>query len=541
MRRQFLMISVLVLSLLCVGTYLWPPIGFALPPALMLFALGIADMTQTRHAVRRNFPVIGHGRYLLEQIRPEINQYFIESNTDGTPFNREVRSLIYQRAKGELDTLPFGTQHDLYQPGAEWLQHSLMPKPVPDEPRVMIGASTCSKPYSASLLNISAMSYGSLSRNAVQAMSAGAKLGNFAHNTGEGGLSPYHLAGGADLIWQIGTAYFGCRTKDGNFDRVSFTERASLERVKMIELKLSQGAKPGHGGILPAKKLTLEIAKIRDVPMGHDVVSPPAHNTFSTPVGLLEFVTQLRELSGGKPVGIKLCVGKRREFLSICKAMLKTGLHPDFIAVDGAEGGTGAAPYEFSNRLGMPLIEGLIFVHNALNGVGFRDKITVFAAGKVSSGFDMAKLIAIGADACYSARAMMMAVGCIQARRCNNNTCPVGVATQDPELVHGLVVEDKAPRVARFHEETVQSFLDLIAASGCSHPSELRPWHIHRRITPSEVKHYAELHEYLNPRALLENPIPPSFARAWRHSAAESFNSVASMLPPPHIRPTSQG
>jgi glutamate synthase domain-containing protein 2 len=536
-----LLISILVLLLLCAGTYLWWPIGFALPPALMLFALGIADMTQTRHAVRRNFPVIGHGRYLLEQIRPEINQYFIESNTDGTPFNREVRSLIYQRAKGELDTLPFGTQHDLYQPGAEWLHHSLMPKPVMAEPRVRIGGATCSKPYSASLLNISAMSYGSLSRNAVQAMSSGAKLGNFAHNTGEGGISPYHIAGGADLIWQVGTGYFGCRSKDGGFDATSFADRASLECVKMIELKLSQGAKPGHGGILPAKKLTLEIARIRDVPMGYDVVSPPAHSTFSTPVGLLEFVARLRELSGGKPVGIKLCVGKRREFLSICKAMLKTGLHPDFIAVDGAEGGTGAAPYEFSNRLGMPLIEGLIFVHNALNGVGFRDKITVFAAGKVSSGFDMAKLIAIGADACYSARAMMMAVGCIQARRCNNNTCPVGVATQDPDLVHGLVVEDKAPRVARFHEETVQSFLELIAASGCSHPSELRPWHIHRRITPSEVKHYAELHEYLNPRALLESPIPASFARAWRHSAAESFGSVASMLPPPHIRPTSQG
>ncbi|HVU05260.1 MAG TPA: FMN-binding glutamate synthase family protein [Polyangiaceae bacterium] len=528
MWRSFLAGSVVCAAGIGIASIWAPNALWAYAVVGPLIALGLVDMTQKRQAVRRNFPIVGHGRYLLEMIRPEINQYFIESNTDGAPFNREVRSLVYQRAKGENDTLPFGTQRDLYEPGAEWLTHSICPKPFSEvPPRLTIGEKTCKQPYSAALLNVSAMSFGALSKNAILALSRGAKAGGFAHNTGEGGISAYHLDGGADLVWQIGTGYFGCRAKDGGFDTAAFRERAAHPNVKMIEVKISQGAKPGHGGILPAKKLTREIADIRGVPMGQDVLSPPGHKAFSTPVELLTFLAKLRELSGGKPVGFKLCVGKRREFLAICKAMVATGEHPDFITVDGAEGGTGAAPLEFSNSLGMPLVEALVFVHNALVGIGFRERVKIFASGKVTSGFDMARLIAIGADACYSARAMMMAVGCIQARRCNNNTCPVGVATQDPELVRGLVVEDKAPRVTRFQKATVHSFLELIAASGCSHPYDLRPWHVFRRISPTEVRHYGEMFEYIEPGALLGTSVPGSFRRAWDQASSRTFDAAS--------------
>jgi glutamate synthase domain-containing protein 2 len=527
MRRLFVKASVALVAGLGAASAVFHPAAWGFVVVAPLVALGVVDITQKRHAVRRNFPIVGHGRYLLEMIRPEINQYFVESNTDGSPFNREVRSLVYQRAKGETDTLPFGTQRDLYAMGAEWLAHSIQPKGVPDvPPRVRVGATTCKQPYDASLLNVSAMSYGALSPNAVLALSTGAKAGGFAHNTGEGGLSPYHLEGGADVIWQIGTGYFGCRTKDGGFDPAAFRERAAHPQVKMIELKISQGAKPAHGGILPAKKLTREIAEIRGVPMGHDVLSPPGHKVFKTPVELLTFLAELRELSGGKPVGFKICIGKRREFLAICKAMVATGEHPDFITVDGAEGGTGAAPLEFSNSMGMPLVEALVFVHNALVGIGFREKVKIFAAGKVTSGFDMARLIAIGADVCYSARAMMMAVGCIQARRCNNNTCPVGVATQDPELVAGLVVADKAPRVTRFHHETVKSFLDLLAAVGCDDPYDLRPWHVFRRTTATEIRHYGEMYEYIPAGSLLGRDVPASFRRAWDQASARTFDAA---------------
>jgi glutamate synthase domain-containing protein 2 len=527
MRRVFIVASFVILAVVGVIIYFWPPAALLYLVLGPLVALGVVDMTQTKHAIRRNFPIVGHGRYLLELIRPEINQYFVESNTDGMPFSREVRSLVYQRAKGELDTIPFGTQRDVYEDGYEWLNHSIVPKVVPaEEPRILIGETTCEQPYAASILNVSAMSFGALSDKAIMALNKGASIGGFAHNTGEGGLSPHHRKHGGDLIWQIGTGYFGCRTPDGKFDRAAFAETATDDQVKMIEVKISQGAKPGHGGILPAAKLTPEIAAIRGVPLGFDVNSPPAHTAFCTPVELLEFLTELRELSGGKPVGFKLCIGKRREFLAICKAMVETNLHPDFIVIDGAEGGTGAAPLEFSNRLGCPLTEALTFAHNALVGIGMRRQLKIFASGKIVSGFDVAKMLAVGADACYSARAMMMAVGCIQARRCNNNDCPAGVATQDPALTIGLVVDQKAERAARFHRGTVHSFLELIAAAGLVHPDDLRPWHIFRRTKSTEITHYGQLIEFIEPGSLLTDTPPNSFARAWRHAHAATFEHV---------------
>ncbi len=524
MRRLFLQIVFAVLAVEAIVGWFWHPFLWTLIVIAPLIALGLADMSQTRQAVRRNFPVIGHGRYLLESIRPEINQYFVESNNDGRPFSRNDRSVVYQRAKGDLDTLPFGTQRDVYANGYEWINHSLAPKhPDPASARVLVGGPQCTQPYSASIFNVSAMSYGSLSKNAILALNGGAKLGGFAHNTGEGGLSPHHLAPGGDIIWQIGTGYFGARDTQGNFSIDEFTKRATLPAVKMIEIKLSQGAKPGHGGILPAAKLTPEIIAIRGVEPGRDVISPAAHTAFSTPRGLLEFVQQLRVASGGKPVGFKLCIGKRREFLAIVKAMLDTGLMPDFITVDGAEGGTGAAPIEFSDSVGTPLNDALAFVHGALVGAGVRDQLRVIASAKVNTGFQIATKVALGADMCNAARAMMFALGCIQALRCNSNMCPTGVATQDPELVAGLHVGDKTQRVARYHKETVRSFFEVLGAAGCERPSDLMAWNIMRRISPTEIRNYSEIYAPVEPGSLLVAAPAGPLARAWASARPDRF------------------
>jgi glutamate synthase domain-containing protein 2 len=489
---------------------------------------GLRDCLQTSQAIKRNFPLIGRFRYLFEAVRPEINQYFVESNTDGVPFSREKRSVVYQRAKGQVDTLPFGTQQDVYAEGYEWVSHSLAPTQIDSsQMRVRIGGDDCKQPYSASTLNISAMSYGSLSKNAIQALNGAAKDGGFAHNTGEGGLSPYHLQHGGDLIWQIGTGYFSCRNLDGTFSEKLFSEKSQHPHVKMIEIKLSQGAKPSHGGILPASKVTKEISEIRNVPMGFDVISPPAHSAFSTPIELVQFVKKLRDLSGGKPVGIKLALGKKREFMALCKAMIKTGITPDYIAIDGGEGGTGAAPLEFSNHVGSPGIDALVFVHNALIGFDLRHKIKIFNSGKVTTGFEMLKRIALGADVIYCARGMLLSLGCIQALKCNTNHCPTGVATQDPSLVVGLVVSDKRRRAANFHRETVSSFKHMIEAMGLAHPSALRPWHILRRGGSHEVKSYAEIYNYIAPGAFLGEIVSEPYRSLIEDSEAESFGHAA--------------
>ena len=526
MRNLFIGLVAGLVVLSVAVAFWWPVLLWSWVVFGPIVAIGFYDYFQVKHTIPRNFPALGRMRYLMELIRPEIYQYFIESDTEGVPFDRDQRSLIYQRAKNVRDTVPFGTKEDVYETGYEWVNHSMAPlQHHPDDMRISIGGSDCIQPYSTSLLNISAMSYGSLSRNAVLALNEGARMGNFAHNTGEGGISPYHLEGGGDLIWQIGTGYFGCRDDSGKFCADLFAKNAAQDAVKMIEIKLSQGAKPGHGGILPGGKVTPEIAKIRNVPVGKDVLSPPGHSSFSTPIGLLEFVGKLRELSGGKPIGFKLCVGKRREFLSVCKAMLETGITPDFIAVDGGEGGTGAAPLEFSNHLGAPLYEGLIFVHNALVGCGLRDRVRIVAAGKVSSGFSILKLIALGADACYSARSMMMALGCIQALKCNSNHCPVGVATQDKQLEAGLVPSDKKVRVASYHRETITSFAEILGAIGLEDSSKLRPWHVMHRISSTETKHYGEMYQYLSEGDLLGDEVPESYRRAWNLAEADSFES----------------
>jgi glutamate synthase domain-containing protein 2 len=530
MVRIFLVLSATVLlGVLALGVFV-PHALWSLCLIVPLIGLGVRDALQTRHAVLRNFPLIGHFRYLFELVRPEINQYFVESNTDGRPFSRELRSLAYQRAKNALETLPFGTQRDVYEVGYEWINHSFVAQPPLEEaPRIRIGADSCDQPYDAALLNISAMSYGALSKNAVLALNGGAKLGGFYHNTGEGGLSPYHLERGGDLTWQIGTGYFSCRKPDGGFSPERFQENALRPSVRMIELKLSQGAKPGHGGILPASKVTAEVAAIRGVEPGKTVYSPPAHTAFTSPREMLAFLARLRELSGGKPVGFKLCVGNPSEFLGLCKAMHETRLLPDFITVDGGEGGTGAAPLEFSNSVGAPLTDGLIFVHNALTGFGLRERIKVIASGKIITGFEMARRMAAGADLCNAARGFMFALGCIQALRCNSNECPVGVATQDKHLVRGLVVADKTQRVAHFQAGTLHAFLELIGAAGLGHPDELMPWHVQRRVSATEVLSYAEIYNFLEPGALLRGQAPKEFARWLEMSTPDSFAMLCAL------------
>lgn len=525
MRKQFISGFAILIAVIIFWSYYWPPILWSFVLIGPLFLIGIIDMLQKKQAIRRNFPLIGNLRYLFEGIRPEISQYFIETNSNGVPFSRQSRSVVYQRAKNELSTLPFGTQKNVYEVGYEWVNHSLSPKKVdPSSLRVTIGGPDCLQPYDASILNISAMSYGSLSKNAVEALNKGAKVGGFAHNTGEGGLTAYHLKNGGDIIWQIGTGYFGARTLEGRFEEDLFQENAHHQNVKMIELKLSQGAKPGHGGILPAPKVSKEIAEIRNVPIGEDVISPPAHSTFSSPLEMMAFIQKLRTLSGGKPIGIKLCIGRRREFISICKAMVESGIQPDYVDIDGSEGGTGAAPLEYSDSVGTPLIEALSFAHNTLVGYNLRDKLKLICSGKIVTGFDIIKNIAIGADLCYSARAMMMAVGCIQALRCNSNQCPTGVATQDPRLVKGLDIEDKALRTATFHKETLHSVAEMLGSMGLESTAELRPWHRMRRTDFTEIKHYGEIYPALKPGALLAEDIPEGWRRAVSLASVTTFD-----------------
>ena len=508
---------------------IWPEwrATFAVLTVVMLaiLALGIHDLTQSRHAILRNYPITAYLRFFFEDIRPEIRQYFFEGDKDGAPFPRDQRAIVYQRAKRDLDKRPFGTQFDVYAEQYEWLVHSLAPKPAVAlaDMRVSIGASA-KQPYSASLLNISAMSYGALSANAIRALNKGAKIGNFFHDTGEGGISPYHREAGGDLIWEIGSGYFGCRSPSGDFDPARFAEAATDPQIKMVELKLSQGAKPGHGGVLPAAKVTEEIAAIRHVQMGQDCISPAAHSAFSNPMGLLEFVAQMRELSGGKPAGFKLCIGHPWEFLAICKAMLETGITPDFIVIDGKEGGTGAAPLEFMDHVGTPLRDGLSFAHNALVGCGLRDKVRLGASGKITSAFDMARIMALGADWCNSARGFMFAVGCIQAQTCHTGLCPTGVTSPDPLRQRAIVVPDKAERVANFQRNTLIALSELVAAAGLSHPSQLRPHHFMRRASSDQVISFADQYENMAPGQLLGGAAASSrLAAAWAQSSANSF------------------
>ncbi len=499
-------------------------IGFAV--CLGFVITGVRDLIQTKHAILRNYPIAAHLRFLLEEIRPEMRQYFFEDEKHAMPFPRDKRAIVYQRAKSQLDKRPFGTTYDVYADGYEWMNHSIAPAPVNDAPfRIQIGGHDSGKAYSASIFNISAMSFGALSSNAIRALNKGAWLGGFAHDTGEGGYSPYHREGG-DVIWELGSGYFGARNADGTFSGERFATVAADDQIKMIEVKLSQGAKPGHGGVLPAAKVSAEIAATRGVPMGQDCVSPARHSAFSTPVELMEFIAKLRELSGGKPTGFKLCVGNEWEFLAICKAMQKTGIYPDFIVVDGKEGGTGAAPLEFADHIGKPLREGLTFVHNSLVGLGVRERIRVGASGKIVTAFDMVRAIALGADWCNSARGFMFALGCIQSQSCHTDRCPTGVATQDPSRQRALVVGDKSTRVAHFHRATLQSLAELTAAAGLDHPTLFNRSHISRRLSPREVATFAELYPALAPGELLAGTSDARYGKAWQMAGAETFRAV---------------
>jgi len=506
-------------------SYLFPLVFGALA------ALGTHDVLQRKHTVSRNYPILANIRYLLESIGPEIRQYFIESDTDERPFSREQRTIVYQRAKGTLDKRPFGSQLGMYEEGYEWMNHSLTPSHIPDADfRIVVGRQ-CAKPYSASVFNISAMSFGALSANAILSLNTGARMGGFYHDTGEGSISRYHRQPGGDLVWEIGSGYFGCRNSDGSFSAEKFRENARIDQVKMIEVKLSQGAKPGHGGILPGAKVTEEIAEARGVAIGEDCVSPPSHSAFSTPTELLEFIDRLRELSGGKPVGFKLAIGHPWEWFAIVKAMLETGRKPDFIVVDGGEGGTGAAPLEFINRLGMPLTEALLLVHNTLVGTNLREDICIGAAGKITSAFNIARTLALGADWCNSARGYMFSLGCIQSLSCHTGHCPSGVATQDPRRGEKLDVELKSQRVYNYHKHTMEALQHLLEASGLKHPGELGPEHVMRRVSKTEVCSYMDLFPFLKPGALLMGETGlPVFDRYWRDAKADSFEAPETML-----------
>lgn len=529
MQRFGILGLTLILAALClIGIIIsnW----FLIPVVIFgaLAVVGIHDLVQTRHAILRNYPILGHMRFIFEGIRPEIRQYLIESDQDEEPFSRDDRSIVYQRAKGSEDKRPFGTRQNVYAPGYAWLTHSM--RPVHNENcdfRVTIGGPNCAQPYSASLYNISAMSFGALSANAIQALNTGARKGGFAHDTGEGGISRYHRLGGGDLIYQVGSGYFGCRTPDGGFDPEKFAAQAADPQIKMIELKISQGAKPGHGGTLPAAKISPEIAEARGVPMGFDCVSPAAHSTFSTPLEMMHFIARLRDLSGGKPIGFKLCIGHRREFMCMVKAMLETGVVPDFITVDGKEGGTGAAPLEFANHVGMPLVEGLTFVNNTLRGAGLRDQVKIGAAGKLITAFDIARALSLGADWVNAARGFMFALGCIQAQACHTNKCPVGVATQDKLRARAIVVPNKAERVARFHANTLRNLGDIAGAAGFKDPSGFLPHHFLVRDADGEMVSGATENPFLDTGCLIQGQEDGmGYLPRWNRARADSFAPV---------------
>ncbi|SEO70255.1 Glutamate synthase domain-containing protein 2 [Rhodospirillales bacterium URHD0017] len=530
---RFITFTLAILATLLFGVWLYFDQRSILPVVLLgisifLVIVGVIDLFQTSHAILRNYPIAAHLRFIFEAIRPEMRQYFFEGEKDGMPFSRDRRAIVYQRAKNALDVRPFGTNYDVYVPGYEWMAHSIAPTSVSKDPhRVMIGGPECTQPYSASIFNISAMSFGSLSANAIRALNGGARIGGFYHDTGEGGYSPYHREGGGDIVWEIGSGYFGARNDDGTFSPERFAEGAKNPQVKMVELKLSQGAKPGHGGVLPAPKVSHEISLTRGVPMGQDCISPSRHSAFSTPVEMMRFIAEMRRLSGGKPAGFKLCIGHEWEFLAICKAMLETGLYPDFIVVDGKEGGTGAAPMEFLDHIGKPMRQGLYFVHNALIGIGMRDRIKVGAAGKIITAFDIVRAMALGADWCNAARGFMFAVGCIQSQHCHTDRCPTGVATQDPTRQRALVVPDKIQRVVNFHRATVHELAELTAAAGLEHPNEFKPIHISRRVSPKEVVTFDDVYPALDNKALTNGTAPPRWTQPWNMADAHSFRAVA--------------
>ena len=534
--RFFTFIACVAVTVVAVGLACrWPGLWALAGAAGLLSVIGMVDLIQTHHSIQRNYPILGHIRWLAELIRPEIRQYLIESDQDAVPFSRSQRSLVYARAKNEGSEQPFGTLLDVYRQGYEFIGHSNQPvKPGdPKTYRVVIGNAQCAKPYSASVFNVSAMSFGSLSANAVRALNKGAQMGGFAQDTGEGSISPYHCEFGGDLIWEIGSGYFGCRTEDGHFDPEAFAAQAGADQVKMIEIKLSQGAKPGHGGILPGTKVTPEIAATRGVPVGVDCLSPAKHSAFSTPLEMMAFIQQLRTLSGGKPVGFKLCIGHPWEFMGMVKAMLESGIYPDFIVVDGSEGGTGAAPVEFSNHLGVPMREGLLVVHNTLVGAGLRDKVKIGAAGKITSAFDIAAVLGLGADWTNAGRGFMFAVGCVQSLTCNTNRCPTGVATQDHLRQRALVVPDKAERVYNFHRNTVLALSEMLAAAGLSQPAELGPHHLVRRVSATEIKAFSQLHTFLKPGVLLDPKSESSgfYVDSWAIAGAKSFDPAKRIAP----------
>jgi glutamate synthase domain-containing protein 2 len=524
---RYLPFALAVLGCLVFGALLghaglWAPALFTL--CALLAALGLWDMLQSAHSLRRNYPILANLRFLLEELRPEIRQYFLESELDGAPFNRSKRALVYQRSKGQIDKRPFGTQLDVYGENYEWLTHSIAPRQISDSDfRITVGGPDCRQPCSLSVLNISALSFGALSANAIRALNRGAKLGGFAQDTGEGGYSVHHRAFGGDIIWEIGSGYFGCRHPDGSFDPQRFAQAAREPQVRMIEIKLSQGAKPGHGGVLPGAKVTAEIAAARGVPIGEDCVSPARHPAFDTPLEMMAFIRQLRELSGGKPVGFKLCIGHRSEFMALIKAMLETGVVPDFIVIDGKEGGTGAAPLEFTDHLGTPLREGLVFAHNCLLGAGLRARVKLGASGRIITAFDMMRVFALGADWCNCGRGFMFALGCVQSLSCHTDRCPTGVATQNPWRQQAIVVPLKAERVARFHSNTLKALAELVGAAGLDRPGAIQRGMIMHRQPPHEGQTFAEIYPELPSGSLLLGEAPADYSQAWARAHADEF------------------